>query len=65
MLPIIETLGFLLVVVTTVAAISARLRIPPAILLVLTGFVLALVPGYQVAQSPPAKLIKRRMTSTV
>ena len=36
---------FLLVVIAAVAVLAKRLRIPPAILLVLTGVVLALIPG--------------------
>src|SRR6185437_13981682 len=44
-------LVFLLIVIAAVAAIAARLRVPPAILLVLTGVVLALAPGL-----PPVEL---------
>ena len=51
MLPQIQTLVLLLVVVAAVAVIAARLAVPPAILLVLTGVVLALVPGL-----PPLEL---------
>ena len=45
MLPTIQLLVFLLIVIATVAFIAARLKIPLAILLVLTGVALALVPG--------------------
>jgi NhaP-type Na+/H+ or K+/H+ antiporter len=45
MISTIQILVLLLAVVAAVAVLSARLKIPPAILLVLTGVVLALVPG--------------------
>ena len=45
MISTIQILVLLLVVVAAVAVLAARLKIPPAILLVLTGVVLALVPG--------------------
>jgi Na+/H+ antiporter len=41
----IQILVLLLIVIAAVAVAAARLKIPPAILLVLTGVVLALVPG--------------------
>src|ERR1700730_13996843 len=41
----IQSLVLLLAVIAAVAVAAARLKIPPAILLVLTGMVLALVPG--------------------
>ncbi len=41
----IQILLFLLVVVAAVAVLAARLKIPPAILLVVAGVVLALFPG--------------------
>jgi Kef-type K+ transport system membrane component KefB len=41
----IQTLILLLAVVVAVAIIANRLKIPPAILLVITGVLLALVPG--------------------
>jgi monovalent cation/hydrogen antiporter len=47
----IQILVLLLVVVASVAVVAGRLKIPPAILLVLTGVVLALVPGL-----PPMEL---------
>ena len=45
MIAIVQILVVLLVVIAAVAVIAARLKIPPAILLVLTGVVLALIPG--------------------
>ena len=45
MISTIEILVLLLIVISAVAVASRRLKIPPAILLVLTGIVLALVPG--------------------
>src|ERR1700694_4624860 len=45
MIPTIQIVVLLLVVVAAVAVIAIRLKIPPAILLVLTGVGLALVPG--------------------
>lgn len=45
MISTIQILVLLLVVVAAVAVASVRLKIPPAILLVITGVVLALVPG--------------------
>jgi monovalent cation/hydrogen antiporter len=45
MLQTIETLIFLLFVIAAVSAVAERLKLPPAIVLVLTGVVLALVPG--------------------
>ncbi|QBR70608.1 Na+/H+ antiporter [Beijerinckiaceae bacterium] len=45
MVSTIQILVLLLAVVAAVAVLSARLEIPPAILLVLSGVVLALVPG--------------------
>jgi monovalent cation/hydrogen antiporter len=41
----IQVLVALLVVVAAIAVVARRLKIPPAILLVLTGVILALVPG--------------------
>ncbi len=51
MLQTVETLIFLLFVIAAVSAVAQRLKIPPAILLVLTGVVLALTPGL-----PPVEL---------
>jgi len=45
MISTIQILVLLLAVVAAVAVLAARLKIPPAILLVLTGVFLALVPG--------------------
>ena len=45
MTAIIQILVALLIVIAAVSVIAARLQIPPAILLVLTGVVLALIPG--------------------
>ena len=47
----IQVLILLLAVVVAVAIIANRLKIPPAILLVITGVLLALVPGL-----PPIEL---------
>ena len=49
----IETLVLLLVVVAAVGIAAKRLRVPPAILLVLTGVVLALVPGLPAVSLAP------------
>ena len=49
----IQTLILLLVVIAAVAVVAAKLRIPDAILLVLTGVVLALIPGL-----PPVELAR-------
>jgi monovalent cation/hydrogen antiporter len=53
MIPTIQILVLLLVVVAAVALVAARLKIPPAILLVLTGVVLALVPGLPTVELAP------------
>ena len=45
MIPTIQTLVLLLAVTAGVALIAARSKIPPSILLVITGVGLALVPG--------------------
>lgn len=45
MIPTIQILVLLLVVIAAVAAVAARFKTPRSILLVLTGVVLALVPG--------------------
>ena len=45
MIATIQTLVFLLVVIAAVAVAAKRLQVPPAILLVLTGIVLTLIPG--------------------
>jgi Na+/H+ antiporter len=51
MIETIQVLVLLLAVVAAIAVIANRLRIPPAILLVLTGILLAIVPGL-----PPVEL---------
>src|ERR1700687_2426181 len=53
MIPTIQILVLLLVVIAAVAVVAARLKIPPAILLVLTGVVLALVPGLPTVELAP------------
>ncbi len=53
MIPTIQILVLLLVVVAAVALVAARLKIPSAILLVLTGVVLALVPGLPTLELAP------------
>src|SRR5579862_839361 len=53
MISTLQTLVLLLVVVAAVAVASARLKIPAAILLVLTGVVLALVPGLPAVRLAP------------
>jgi Na+/H+ antiporter len=45
MIPTIQILVLLLIVIAAVSVVAARLKIPPAILLVLTGVLVALVPG--------------------
>src|SRR5271169_2368325 len=49
----IQSLVLLLVVVAVVGIVARRLKIPPAILLVLTGVVLALVPGLPAVRLAP------------
>src|SRR6059036_2978344 len=51
MIPTIQTIVILLVVVAAVAAVARRIEIPPSILLVVAGVVLALIPGL-----PPVEL---------
>ena len=51
MIPTIQTLVVLLVVVAGIAAVGRRIEVPPSILLVLAGVVLALIPGL-----PPLEL---------
>jgi len=53
MIPTIQILVLLLIVISAVAVVAARLNIPPAILLVLTGVVLALVPGLPTVKLAP------------
>src|ERR1041384_5052017 len=53
MIPTIQTLIFLLIVIAAVAFAEARLRIPSAILLMLTGVILALIPGLPAVELAP------------
>src|SRR5258707_2987062 len=53
MIPTIQTVVILLVVVAAVAAVARRIEIPPAILLVVAGVVLALVPGLPAVELAP------------
>jgi Sodium/hydrogen exchanger family len=53
MIPMIQILVLLLVVAAAVAVVATRLEIPPAILLVLTGVALALVPGLPTVELAP------------
>jgi CPA1 family monovalent cation:H+ antiporter len=53
MVSIIQILVLLLVVIAAVAVLAARLKIPPAIPLVLTGVILALVPGLPTVRLAP------------
>ncbi|QXX76449.1 Na+/H+ antiporter [Methylovirgula sp. HY1] len=48
-----ETLVFLLFVIAAVSAIAQRLKVPPAILLVLTGVIFALMPRLPAVQLAP------------
>src|ERR1700726_3509579 len=53
MITTIQTLVLLLAVVAAVAVVAARLEIPHSILLVLTGVVLALIPGLPTIELAP------------
>jgi monovalent cation/hydrogen antiporter len=53
MIPTIQTLVFLLSVIAAVLVVAARTKIPAAILLVLAGVALALVPGLPVVELAP------------
>src|SRR3981081_926769 len=53
MVEILQILFLLLVVVAVVAVVAARLKIPPAILLVLAGLILALIPGLPTVELAP------------
>src|ERR1035441_10861877 len=53
MIPTIQILVLLLIVIAAVAVAAARLKIPPAILLVITGVILALVPGLPTVRLAP------------
>src|SRR5947207_15283997 len=52
-MPTIQILVLLLAVTAAAAVVAARLKIPPAIILVLTGLLLALVPGLPVVELAP------------
>lgn len=52
-MPTIQILVLLLAVTAAAAVVAARLKIPPAIVLVLTGVLLALVPGLPVVELAP------------
>jgi monovalent cation/hydrogen antiporter len=53
MIPAIQILVVLLVVVAAVGLVAARLEIPPAILLVIAGVALALIPGLPAVELAP------------
>src|ERR1700678_4249938 len=53
MISTIHTLVFLLAVIAGVAIVAARSKIPPSILLVVTGVVLALIPGLPTIEIAP------------
>src|SRR6202050_1500573 len=53
MIPTIQILVLLLIVIAAVALAAARLNIPPAILLVITGVILALIPGLPTVKLAP------------
>jgi hypothetical protein len=53
MIPTIQILVLLLSAATAVAVLAVRLKIPPAIILVLSGVVLALVRGLPVVELAP------------
>jgi Na+/H+ antiporter len=52
-IPTIRILVLLLIVIAAVAVVAARLKIPPAILLVITGVILALIPGLPTVKLAP------------
>src|ERR1700691_2371573 len=53
MITTLETLVVLLIVIAAVAVLAKRLNIPPAILLVLTGVLLSLIPGLPAVELEP------------
>jgi hypothetical protein len=53
MIPTIQILISLLVVTAAVGVVAARLKIPPAILLVITGLIVALAPGLPAVELAP------------
>jgi CPA1 family monovalent cation:H+ antiporter len=52
-MPTVQILVILLAVTAAAAVVAARLKIPPAIILVLTGVVLALIPGLPAIELAP------------
>ena len=57
MIPTIQILVLLLAIVAAIAVLAARLKIPPAIHLVLTGVVLALIPGLPSMELAPERVL--------
>jgi CPA1 family monovalent cation:H+ antiporter len=53
MIQTIEILVLLLIVIAAVSVVAKRLKIPPSILLVITGVVLALIPGLPAVELAP------------
>jgi CPA1 family monovalent cation:H+ antiporter len=53
MIPTVQILVLLLIVIAAVAVVARRLKIPPAILLVITGVILALIPGLPTVKLAP------------
>src|SRR5580704_13463489 len=53
MTPTVQVLVLLLIVIAAVAVVAACLKIPPAILLVITGVILALIPGLPTVKLAP------------
>ena len=53
MIQTIEILVLLLIVIAAVSVVATRLELPPSILLVMTGVVLALIPGLPAVQLAP------------
>jgi monovalent cation/hydrogen antiporter len=51
--PTIEVLVSLLAVIATISVVASRLKLPPAILLVITGVALALIPGLPTVRLAP------------
>jgi Na+/H+ antiporter len=52
-IPTIQILVLLLIVIAAVAVVAACLKVPPAILLVITGVILALIPGLPTVKLQP------------
>src|SRR5271154_6017491 len=57
MIPTIQILVLLLIVIAAVSVVAKRLKTPPAILLVLTGVILALIPGLPAVRLAPEFLL--------